>query len=71
LQIKYSSDADTLMIKIRNGVLVDSVDLSEKIIDHYSKDKKILEIGILDASKTVQMNEFNVSLKEAPMPVLA
>ncbi len=71
MQIKYSPDADALIIKLRNGVPVDSVDLSEGIIAHYSKDKKILEIEILDASKTVQMSELNVSLKEVPTPVLA
>ena len=71
MQIKYSPDADALIIKLRNGVPVDSVDLSEGIIAHYSKDKKILEIEILDASKTVQMSELNISLKEAPTPVLA
>ena len=70
MQIKYSPDADALIIKLRNGVPVDSVDLSEGIIAHYSKDKKILEIEILDASKTVQMSELNVSLKEVPTPVL-
>ncbi len=31
----------------------------------YDTKKKILEIEILDASKTVQMNELNVSLKGA------
>ena len=71
MQIKYSPDADALIIKLRNGMPVDSVDLSEGIIAHYSKDKKILEIEILDASKTVQMSELNVSLKEVPTPVLA
>ena len=71
MQIKYSPDADALIIKLRNGMPVDSVDLSEGIIAHYSKDKKILEIEILDASKTVQMSELNISLKEAPTPVLA
>lgn len=71
MQIKYSPDADALVIMLRNGVPVDSVDLSEGIIAHYSKDKKILEIEILDASKTVQMSELNISLKEVPTPVLA
>ncbi|NIA03307.1 MAG: DUF2283 domain-containing protein [Nitrospirae bacterium] len=71
MQIKYSPDADALIIKLRNGVPVDSVDLSEGIIAHYSKDKKILEIEILDASNTVQMSELNVSLKKVPTPVLA
>ena len=50
---------------------VDSVDLSEGIIAHYSKDKKTLEIEILDASKVVQMSELNVSLKEVSTPLLA
>ena len=57
LQIKYSPDADTLMIKLRDGIPVDSVDLSEGIIAHYTKDNKILEIEILDASNTVKMSE--------------
>ena len=71
LQIKYSPDANALIIKLRNGMPVDSVDLSEGIIAHYSKDKKILEIEILDASKVVQLSELNVSLKKVSTPVLA
>jgi len=63
LQIKYSPDADVLIIRLRGGKPVDSVDLAEGIIAHYSKDRKILEIEILDASKTVQMGELSVSLK--------
>jgi len=65
LQIKYSPDADALIIRLREGTPVDSVDLAEGIIAHYSKEKKILEIEILDASKVVQMSELNVSLKGA------
>lgn len=65
MQIKYSPDADALIISLRDGKPVDSVDLAEGIIAHYSKDKKILEIEILDASKTVQMSELSVSLKGA------
>lgn len=65
LQIKYSPDADALIISLREGKPVDSVDLAEGIIAHYSKDRKILEIEILDASKNVQMSELNVSLKGA------
>ena len=69
MQIKYSPDADALIIRLREGTPVDSVDLAEGIIAHYSKDKKILEIEILDASKVVQMNELNVSLKSAQVAV--
>jgi uncharacterized protein YuzE len=63
LQIKYSPDADALIISFREGKPVDSIDIANGIIAHYSKDKKILEIEILDASKVVPMNELNVSLK--------
>ncbi len=63
MQIKYSPDADVLVIRLREGKPVDSIDVAEGIIAHYSKDKKILEIEILDASKVVQMSELNVSLK--------
>jgi uncharacterized protein YuzE len=69
LQIKYSPDVDALIIRLREGIPVDSVDLAEGIIAHYSKEKKILEIKILDASKVVQMNELNVSLKGAQAAV--
>ncbi|MFQ6063401.1 MAG: DUF2283 domain-containing protein [Methanosarcinales archaeon] len=65
LQIKYSHDADVLIIRLKNGKPVDSVDLAEGLIAHYSEDKNILEIEILDASKTVEMSELNVSLKRA------
>jgi len=63
LQIKYSPDADALIIRLREGKPVDSIDIAEGIIAHYSKDRKVLEIEILDASKVVQMSELNVSLK--------
>lgn len=71
MQIKYSPDTDALIIRLREGKPVDSVDLAEGIIAHYSKDKKILEIEILDASTVVQMSELNVSLKGAQAAVVA
>ncbi len=71
MQIKYSPDADALIIRLREGKPVDSVDLAEGIIAHYSKDRKILEIEILDASKTVQMGELSVSLKGAHAEAVA
>ncbi len=66
MQIKYSPDADALIIRLREGKPADSIDIAEGIIVHYSEDKKILEIEILDASKVVQMSELNVSLKGVP-----
>jgi hypothetical protein len=34
-----------------------------RFIAHYSKDKKILEIEILDASKVVQLKDLSLSIK--------
>lgn len=53
LQIRYSPDADVLIISFREGKPVDSVDIAEGIIAHYSKDNKILELEILDATNVV------------------
>jgi len=63
LQIRYSPDADVLIIKLREGKPMDSRDVAEGIIAHYSKDKKILEIEILDASKVVQLKDLSLSIK--------
>ncbi len=63
MQIRYSPDADVLIIKLREGKPIDSRDVAEGIIAHYSKDKKILEIEILDASKVVQLKDLSLSIK--------
>ena len=63
MQIKYSPDADVLTIRLREDRPTDSIDLAEGIIAHYSEDKKILEIEILDASKVVQLKDLSFSIK--------
>ena len=61
MQIKYSPDADVLMVKLSQGTPVDSIDVAEGLIAHYSQDKKLLELEILDASRIVQMKELTLS----------
>jgi len=63
LQIKYSPDADVLLVKFRKGKPVDSVDVAEGLIAHYAEDGKIIELEILDASKIVQLSDVSLSLK--------
>ena len=63
MQIKYSPDADVLLVKLREGKLVDSVDIGEGLIAHYAEDGSVLEIEILDASKVVELKNFNFSLE--------
>jgi len=60
LKIKYSSDADILMIELREGKPVDSIDMREGIILHLDLEGKPLEIEILDASKIVTLKEISV-----------
>jgi len=61
MQIKYSPDADVLMVKLSSGIPVDSIDVAEGLIAHYSQDKKLLEIEILDASHIVEMKDLTLS----------
>jgi len=61
MQIKYSPDADILMVKLGTGIPVDSIDVAEGLIAHYSPDKKLLEIEILDASQIVEMKDLILS----------
>lgn len=63
MEIKYSPDADVLLVKLREGKLVDSVDIGEGLIAHYAEDGSVLEIEILDASKVVELKDFNFSLE--------
>ncbi len=61
MQIKYSPDADILMVKLGTGIPVDSIDVAEGLIAHYSQEKKLLEIEILDASHIVEMKDLILS----------
>ncbi len=51
MKIRYSPDADVITIQLRDGKIVDSIDLTEGIILHLSARKRPLEIEILDASR--------------------
>ena len=64
MRIAYSQEADVLLIKLREGIPVDSVDLSECMIVHYDAGERPIEIEILDASRLVSLDEVDVSLKE-------
>jgi len=60
MKIKYSEDADILLIELRDGSPVDSVDVKEGVILHLDDKGQPLEIEILDASKVVMLKEINV-----------
>jgi len=59
LKIKYSKEADILLIELREGKPVDSIDLKEGVILHLDGDGLPLEIELLDASKLTAMDEIS------------
>jgi uncharacterized protein YuzE len=60
MKIKYSKEADILLIELRDGTPVDSIDLKEGVILHLDNEGLPLEIEILDASKLVVLKEISV-----------
>ncbi|HAZ31437.1 MAG TPA: hypothetical protein DCY61_01850 [Dehalococcoidia bacterium] len=60
MKIRYSPDADVLLIELREGELVDSRDVAEGIIVHYGQDAQPLEIEILDASSVAHLADITL-----------
>ena len=66
MKIKYTKEAEILLIELRDGTPVDSIDLKEGIILHLDRQGLPLEIELLDASKLAAMDEITF---QAPMGV--
>jgi uncharacterized protein YuzE len=62
MKIEYSQDADVLVIRLKEDEIVDSIDLEEGVIAHLNERGEIVEIEILDASKTVDFKELVVRI---------
>ena len=60
MKIKYSKEADILLIELRDGTPGDSIDLKEGVILHLDTEGLPLEIEILDASKLAMLKEISV-----------
>ena len=60
MKIKYSKEADVLLIELRDGTPGDSIDLKEGIILHLDDKGLPLEIEILDAAKLAMLEEISV-----------
>ena len=70
MKIKYSDEVDILLIALKEGTPVDSIDLKEGVILHMDSKGDPIEIEILDASKFVSMDEFNIlipKIKDTPV----
>ena len=64
MKIKYSPDADVLVIQLRKGNPVDSRDIADGVIVHLSKKGIPLELEILDASRVVERKDVAVAVEE-------
>ena len=60
MKIRYSKDVDILLIQLRDGTPMDSIDLKEGVILHLDSEGLPLEIEILDASKLAMLKEISV-----------
>lgn len=60
MKIKYSKGAEILLIELRDGTPVDSIDLKEGVILHLDNEGLPLEIEILDAAKLSMLEEISV-----------
>ncbi len=60
MKIKYSKEADILLIELRDGTPDDSIDLKEGVILHLDKEGSPLEIEILNASRLAMLKEITV-----------
>ncbi len=61
MKIKYSKEADIILIELREGTPNDSIDLKEGVILHLDSEGLPLEIEILDASKKiVKLEEISI-----------
>lgn len=60
MKIRYSPEADVLVIELKKGILSDSIDLKEGIILHLNKKREPLEIEILDATKVTSLEEISM-----------
>jgi len=61
MKIKYSEEADILLITLRDGIPEDSIDLKEGVILHLNHEGLPLEIEVLDAAKLSMLEEISIA----------
>lgn len=74
LIIRYDSEADVLVVKVKEGVLADEELLDNDVILGYDNHGKIVSVEILDASRKGLLNallELAKSKKDAAKLVLS
>lgn len=62
MKVTYDKEADAMYIylkKIEAGEVEDTIELNENIILDFDKDKKLIGIEILNASKVIPQSAFS------------
>jgi len=58
LIIRYDSEADVLVFKVKEGALVEEELLDSDVVLGYDADGKVVSVEVLDASKKGLLNAF-------------
>lgn len=58
LVIRYDSEADVLVFKVKEGALVEEELLDSDVVLGYDADGKVVSVEVLDASKKGLLNAF-------------
>jgi len=68
LKIEYDKEADALYIQLREVYVEDNIDVEEGITIDLDKDRHIVGIEILDASKKLSLKDLvNVTIENLPI----
>jgi uncharacterized protein YuzE len=64
--MRYDPEVDILYIRLREGTINESDEITPEVIADYGKDGKILALEILDASEVLGGKQMKVELAVAP-----
>ncbi len=68
MKIEYDKEADALYIQLREVYVEDNIDVEEGITIDLDKDRHIVGIEILDASKKLSLKDLvNVTIENLPI----
>jgi uncharacterized protein YuzE len=65
MKIRYDAEVDILYIRLREGKIEESDEITPEIVADYDKDGKIMGLEILDASEVLGGREMRVELAVA------
>jgi len=68
LKIEYDKEADALYIQLRDALAEDNIDIEEGITIDLDKNRHIVGIEILDASKKLSLKDIvNITIENLPV----